>query len=632
MNTDDTYAREIELQRNLLKTVMDTGSSTFWEYDVEHDVIDIGMAYFDEATDNKALPKYEKAPLVNLASFTSTIHPDDKERIMNESVLPLIRGEIGKAKITFRRLFEGKEVWLVTALRISEYMPDGTAKKVVCYSQDITEQIEMSNRLRQVENENKLFEYAVNFSNDEIHALDANGRFVFMNRLMMNNFGFKPPISNYMLTDIDDEYPIERWVNETAPAVREGRITNFDAKHDYPDGSVRRIEVQLYKVDDPQRGEIFWAFCRDIEQRLRQHQQITRLNTMMNTILKHTPIAFVAQDVNDNLRYIYFNKMAERLTGLEAGQVLGKTDDEAFADMPDIRAVMKDYQQRVFAGKYVANYGVDFFSSNGRKYIIDEVHQHIEIPESELSLLVYIFWDVTEKHENELELIRAKEADKLKSAFLANMSHEIRTPLNSIVGFSNLMAESEDPEEKAMFMEVINKNNELLLQLISDILDFSKIESGQLQFHMQIVELKDVCYEVFRNFSLKPKPGVELVFDVAGHAAAPVHADYNRLSQVLINLISNAVKFTDEGTVTLSYTCTRNHVTVSVKDTGMGIPADKRSGIFTRFIKLNEFKQGSGLGLSISKTIIETLKGTIGFDSVEGKGSTFWFRLPLIQR
>ncbi len=630
---DTENASLVEVQRNLLKTVMDSGSSTFWEYDVENDVIDLGLAYFDDTEDNKALPKYKKNPLVNMASFLRTIHPDDKDRMWNDFVQPILRGEVSHTKVSFRRLFEDRVAWLVTALRVSEYKADGTAKKVVCYSQDITEQIELSQRLHQVESENKLFEYAVNFSNDEIHALDASGRFVFMNKLMMDNFGFKPPISNYMLTDIDDEYPIERWINETVPAVREGRITHFDAKHDYPNGTVRRIEVQLYKVDDPKRGEIFWAFCRDIDQRLRQHQQIARLNTIVNSILEQAPFAFVVQDVNDSLRYLYFNKKAEQIIGMPAEYMLGKTDAEAYAELPRARDMMKAYQERVFAQKHVENYGVELYNKGKvKRFIINEIHQHLEIPESNLSLLVYIFWDVTEQHEKELELIRAKEADKLKSAFLANMSHEIRTPLNSIVGFSNLMAETDDPEDKAMFMEVISKNNDLLLQLISDILDFSKIESGQLQFHMQLVQVKDVCYEVFRSFSVKLPPKVKLIFDVTGHEPALVHADYNRLSQVLINLVSNALKFTDEGSVTISYTCTRNHVTVSVTDTGMGIPANKRSGIFTRFVKLNEFKQGTGLGLSISKTIIETLKGSIGFDSVEGKGSTFWFKLPLIQR
>ncbi len=631
--TDGEGVSRINLQRDMLKTVMDSGTSTFWEYDAELDTIDLGVGYIDEPSQNEALPKYKQTPLVNMESFVATLHPDDKERVLEQTIFPILRGEMEKGTVTFRRLFGDKVSWLVSSLRISERKADGSTRRLVCYSQDITTQIEQSQRLQQVESENKLFEYAINFSNDEIHALDANGRFVFMNRLMMNNFGFKPPISNYKLTDIDDAYPIDRWKNETVPGVREGRITHFDAKHDYPDGSVRRIEVQLYKIDDPKHGEIFWAFCRDIDERLRQHQHITRLNTMMNAILDNSPIAFIAQDINNEMRYLYFNKTAERIVGFNARDILGHTDEEAFADYPKALALMKFYQQRVLAQKHVANYGVELPSLGGVKMnIINEIHQHVEIPADGVSLLLYLFWDVTEQHQKELELIRAKEADKLKSAFLANMSHEIRTPLNSIVGFSDLLAESEDADEKEMFREIIHKNNDLLLQLISDILDFSKIESGQLQFNLQPVNVKDVCFEVFQNFSLKKKEGVELIFDHDGPAAAQVVADYNRLSQVVINLVSNALKFTDQGHVRISYQTTATHVTISVEDTGMGIPADKQASLFNRFVKLNDFKQGTGLGLAISKMIVETLKGEVGFTSEEGNGATFWVRLPLIRR
>lgn len=221
-----------------------------------------------------------------------------------------------------------------------------------------------------------------------------------------------------------------------------------------------------------------------------------------------------------------------------------------------------------------------------------------------------------------------KEADKLKSAFLANMSHEIRTPLNAIVGFSDLVAETDDPEDRATYLDIIHKNNDLLLNLIEDILDFSKIESGMLKYNISDTSIKELCMEAYLAGSLKVKPEVQLIFDNSLPTVI-ISTDPQRVTQVITNFVNNAIKFTSEGSITISYELEKDNVKVSVKDTGIGISENDRARVFERFIKINEFHQGTGLGLTISKTIIEYLGGTIGVDSEKGKGSTFWFTLPL---
>lgn len=236
--------------------------------------------------------------------------------------------------------------------------------------------------------------------------------------------------------------------------------------------------------------------------------------------------------------------------------------------------------------------------------------------------------NITRQRESEIELIKVKEADKLKSAFLANMSHEIRTPLNAIVGFSDLIAESDDKKETHTYLDIIHKNNELLLQLIDDILDFSKIEAGTLEYHIGEVDIKEICGEVALTDSLKMDADVKLVFDTNAPSIL-VKTDYKRIVQVLVNFVNNAIKFTTKGHITIFYCQENGRLKVGVKDTGIGIAEKDRQRIFDRFIKVNDFKQGTGLGLTISKTIIENLGGTIGVDSEEGKGSTFWFTLPL---
>lgn len=227
---------------------------------------------------------------------------------------------------------------------------------------------------------------------------------------------------------------------------------------------------------------------------------------------------------------------------------------------------------------------------------------------------------------------RAEESDRLKSAFLANMSHEIRTPLNAIVGFSSIICETEFEQDRNKFLDIILKNNDLLLQLINDVLDLSRIESGTLLMNYAHFQLSDACNQALSSVNQATKKEEvqllgELDFDCT------LYSDSSRIVQVLMNFLNNAFKFTNSGTVTL---CTKqlegNLVEIAVIDTGIGIDEDKRLLVFERFTKLNAFSQGTGLGLSICKNIIDKLNGTIGVDSTVGVGSTFWIRLPISER
>lgn len=239
--------------------------------------------------------------------------------------------------------------------------------------------------------------------------------------------------------------------------------------------------------------------------------------------------------------------------------------------------------------------------------------------------------DVTKQKIVEHELRQAKdkaeESDKLKSAFLANMSHEIRTPLNAIVGFSGLLAVTEDMDERQEYINIINTNNDLLLQLINDILDLAKIEAGTLDFTYGDVDVNKLFSDIEQTSRLKVKPGVRLEFaDKSPNFV--IYTDKNRLSQVITNFINNAIKFTDKGSITFGYHHEAGEIYFYVKDTGCGMPAEGAQTVFTRFVKLNSFQQGTGLGLSICEMIIKKMDGEIGVDSELGKGSTFWFRLP----
>lgn len=240
---------------------------------------------------------------------------------------------------------------------------------------------------------------------------------------------------------------------------------------------------------------------------------------------------------------------------------------------------------------------------------------------------------ITERKQLEHDLLKAKEkaeeSNKLKSAFLANMSHEIRTPLNAIVGFSNILSTTDDIHEKQEFMDIIESNNSLLLQLINDILDLSKIEAGTLEFTYSNVDINLLMRDLEQSFRLKNKnQNVQIIFEKQlPHCI--IYTDKNRLSQLLINLINNAMKFTEFGSISFGYEL-QNEDTLwfYVKDTGCGINPEDIKNIFGRFVKLNSFVQGTGLGLSICETIVKQMNGKIGVESDKGKGSLFWFSIP----
>ena len=248
--------------------------------------------------------------------------------------------------------------------------------------------------------------------------------------------------------------------------------------------------------------------------------------------------------------------------------------------------------------------------------------------------MVLTVHDITQLKETEKQLTLAKEkaenADLSKSAFLANMSREIRTPLNAITGFAEILASANTEEEKAQYQEIIKMNADLLLQLVNDILDMSKIEAGTLEFVYTKVDINLLLSDLRQLFQMKVNDAGGNIQIIAEPSlpSCSIETDRNRVAQVLSNFTTNAIKFTQEGTISIGYEARDTELYFYVTDTGAGIPADKLPEVFGRFVKLNKDKKGTGLGLSISKTIVNKLEGQIGADSVEGKGSTFWFTIP----
>ncbi|MGL4851933.1 MAG: transporter substrate-binding domain-containing protein [Phocaeicola sp.] len=223
---------------------------------------------------------------------------------------------------------------------------------------------------------------------------------------------------------------------------------------------------------------------------------------------------------------------------------------------------------------------------------------------------------------------KAEEGERLKSAFLANMSHEIRTPLNAIVGFSELLKYAENDLEKEEYLEIINTNNELLLQLISDILDLSKIESGSIQLHPQPMDITEFIKEIYATIKVRCETkGIQAILDNPFDKFVAT-LDKNKCLQVVTNYLNNAMKFTKNGYIKLGYDYREGGVLFFVEDTGIGLSKENLEHLFQRFGKLDTFTQGTGLGLSICKGLIENMGGRVWAESEQGKGATFFAWIP----
>ena len=325
----------------------------------------------------------------------------------------------------------------------------------------------------------------------------------------------------------------------------------------------------------------------------------------------------------------WYRNLGEK-EGIPMPQVIG-----VYAHVvPEDQAVLKNFVGEVKTGKATSlRKEVRVCRENG-KYTWTSINVMVRDyrPQDGIIEMLCINYDITPLKETEQKLIiardKAEELDRLKSAFLANMSHEIRTPLNAIVGFSSLLAETDSRNERQEYIKIVQENNELLLQLISDILDLSKIEAGTFNFVYTNVDVNETCAEIIKSMSMKVSKGVELIFEEP-FPECYLYTDKNRFTQVISNFINNALKFTQQGSITLGYEqVSHQKIKFYVRDTGMGIPEEKQKSVFERFVKLNTFVQGTGLGLSICKSIVSQMGGEIGVDSTEGIGSCFWFTHP----
>jgi len=400
------------------------------------------------------------------------------------------------------------------------------------------------------------------------------------------------------------------------------------------DKSIRYYYVYMKAVVSEETGAIerVIATCRDNTAIKKNEVDLNNYQIKMDMVTRSSGIIFWEYNVIDR---IY------TMPDIKTGEVKTLTYDEIYDKIhpDDSENLLKYINKLIREDISTINIATRFFLPFINDYRWLDIHGVVSERDenNRIKSIIGISRDISDEKELierrciQDELVRmkekAEESDRLKSAFLANMSHEIRTPLNSIIGFSNMLAEAENADERRDYIKIINTNNNLLLQLINDIIDLSKIESGTMAFKYSKFNINEMLDSLITSLTPRLQDGVVFKKDFAEESCI-IHSELNRLEQVLINLMSNSIKYTTKGSITVGYMPEGQNIRIFVTDTGKGIKQENVSHVFERFSKFDPFVQGTGLGLFICKTIVDSLGGTIGVVSDYGKGSTFWVCIP----
>ena len=471
-----------------------------------------------------------------------------------------------------------------------------------------------------------------------VELYDKDGYLVDINDKELEIFG---------LSDKNEALGVNLFDNPNIPLEVKERLrakedVNFSINYDFSKinqyvdsrrNGIINLTTKVTALYDSQNRFINYLFINiDTTETTNAYTKIQEFENLFLLIGDYAKVGFAHFNVLTRDGYAqdtWYRNLGEK-EGIPMPQVIG-----VYAHVvPEDQAVLKNFVREVKEGKASSlRKEVRVCRENG-KYTWTSINVMVRDyrPQDGIIDMLCINYDITPLKETEQKLIiardKAEELDRLKSAFLANMSHEIRTPLNAIVGFSSLLAETDSRSERQEYIKIVQENNELLLQLISDILDLSKIEAGTFNFVYTNVDVNETCSEIIKSMGMKVSKGVELIFGEL-FPECYIYMDKNRFTQVISNFINNALKFTQQGSITLGYEqVSHQKIKFYVRDTGMGIPEEKQKSVFERFVKLNTFVQGTGLGLSICKSIVSQMGGEIGVDSTEGVGSCFWFTHP----
>ncbi|MFR3215621.1 MAG: ATP-binding protein [Dysgonomonas mossii] len=586
-----------------------------WKYNPQ-----VGMLYYSGFGNIFSI--VEEEAIISIDEYSSKIHPADKEAFID-----YLNGRIYNGKyLDYRRVYTKDNYSIVSYIRtqitsVYEYKGETIIEGYVQNIDDV-----IKNRW-----EYETVNFMNNVTSDHVFGVYMeDGQLIFANQqfLLHNNISKDKDISDYKISDLK-QLNTEQW-----ELILKNLESNESYKYNiiYTDSETEKtsyFDCISYLTRDTFGTKFIWSYWSNTTKQ--KYAEIESKNTrnLMNMVLDNMPISvFIKNPLND-YRYIYWNKISTQFYLVQNDDFSDKTDFDIFPKelaeryrAEDIGVFETGVPQRVFQ---------EFVDDDGNIRYVDILKIRLNSETDNSSLVIGLGWDITELKKIEKELttakLKAEQLDKLKSAFLSNMSHEIRTPLNAILGFSRIIAETDDQEKRNYYFNFVESNSGRLLALVNEILDFSKIESGIVEFEPEDFDFGMLCLEIYETYASQCHPETELIYNNIG-TELWIRSDRNRIHQVLSNLIINAQKFTKKGYIKYGFEVIDNKIKVYVNDTGIGIIEDQLDKIFERFMQVDSNAIGTGLGLAICRSIVERLGGEISVKSELEKGSCFTFTLP----
>jgi signal transduction histidine kinase/CheY-like chemotaxis protein len=471
---------------------------------------------------------------------------------------------------------------------------------------------------------------------------DSEGRFTHVNRILLQRLDkTDSDILGKVSREVFDEEDTKLSIEGENDVLHTGRISQ--ATHSRDKRVYKTVNFPVFGKP----GEIIGTggYQEDITNLTASLQALHRERETLEVLLESMP--YYIFFIDTRFRYLRINSLMARLLRVADPRKATGKGNEAFFTKRVAKKMLEEDQSMLDTGKAIINRIIYFEDEGIDGFWMEKTKIPIRDERGVITMIIGIYKDVTEMMDIESELKRARdraqESDRLKTAFLANMSHEIRTPMNGIVGFVNLLKDQGlTDEQKDLYLKHVEQSSNQLLNIVNDIIDISKIESGQLKIANRPVRINGVLDEIYSSFFHRIRgdaPGQKKVtFTLQKGEKSPeftIVIDSSRLSQIFNNLISNAIKFTEEGQIIFGYSLEeKRHIRFFVQDTGIGIAPDKIEMIFDRFGQIGEGRvahpSGTGLGLSISKSLVQLMGGEMWAESTVGKGSVFYFTLPLV--
>lgn len=607
--TEDV-CREEELRQSKRKIEIATKDAdiVLWEFDVCKQLFFTENDQFTEYDDNRAIP---------IAECLSLFYVEDREEVA-KLMQRMIAGEDFSFTLDVRLTFRGSNELQYCTFNGNTYERGANGK--------VTRFVGSRKNNTELERRKVLQENILNNIPIPIHIkdLENDSCYVFCNEESTRMFGTRIGGSIY---DVMNEAQVAR-VEKTDKEV-------FSTGKPY-------FGVECVELRNGQCYDVLVRKCVIYNGSKRLLLNVRWDQSLQNDLQRRSKVLSLSMQAMNAYTW-YYDPEKNRVSFGEGFERMGRNVQrvntrETFAAFihPDERQLFIDTQVEQLekdSGEWVVEYRIDLEGTGNYEWWetrgIIETTLIDDIPHK---FMLGMSVSIDSHKKTELELreakIQAEQSDKLKSAFLANMSHEIRTPLNAIIGFSDLLMNTDELEDREDYMRIINNNNELLLKLIGDILDLSKIESGAIELKYEEFDLSYYFDDMSTSMKQRAtKPGVELR-DLNPYGECIVRLDRNRIAQIMTNYVTNAIKYTPNGFIEMGYEAVDKGVRFYVKDTGIGIADEKKCKVFQRFEKLDEFAQGTGLGLSICKAIAESMGGSVGFESTYNQGSLFWAILP----